>query len=107
SRFRMLIEPVKFKRSMLDAKHEYERDLVGGGYAASPPLRADPLAPGGPPTDETSTTPLPVATPPPAGEPLSRDEVTRTLNSLADLRDRGAISADEYERKKADLLARL
>ena len=107
SRFRMLIEPVKFKRSMLDAKHEYERDLAGGGYAASPPLRAEPPAPGGPPTDETSTTPMPVATPPPAGEPLSRDEVTRTLNSLADLRDRGAISADEYERKKADLLARL
>jgi glutamate synthase domain-containing protein 1 len=48
---------------------------------------------------------MPVAAPP--GEPLSRDEVTRTLNSLADLRDRGAISADEYERKKADLLARL
>ena len=107
SRFRMLIEPVRFKRAMLDAKYEYERDIEGGGYAASPPLRAEALAPGGPPTDETSTTPMPVATLPPAGEPLSRDEVTRTLNSLADLRDRGAISADEYERKKADLLARL
>ena len=35
------------------------------------------------------------------------DEVTRTLASLADLRDRGAISAEEYEAKKADLLARL
>jgi hypothetical protein len=57
--------------------------------------------------DETSTTPMPVATLPSTSEPLSRDEVTRTLNSLADLRDRGAISADEYERKKADLLARL
>jgi hypothetical protein len=107
SRFRMLIEPVKFKRAMLDAKYEYERDIEGGGYAASPPLRAESVATGGPPTDETSTTPMPVATPPSAAEPLSRDEVTRTLNSLADLRDRGAISADEYERKKADLLARL
>jgi hypothetical protein len=38
---------------------------------------------------------------------LSRDEVTRTLNALADLRDRGAISADEFERKKQDLLGRL
>ena len=35
------------------------------------------------------------------------DEVTRTLASLADLRDRGAITAEEYERKKAELLARL
>jgi hypothetical protein len=38
---------------------------------------------------------------------MSADEVTRTLASLADLRDRGAISADEYEAKKADLLRRL
>ena len=38
---------------------------------------------------------------------LSSDELTRTLTSLADLRDRGAISAEEYERKKADLLSRL
>ena len=30
-----------------------------------------------------------------------------TLSSLADLRDRGAITAEEYERKKADLLSRL
>ena len=38
---------------------------------------------------------------------LSPDEVTRTLNNLADLRDRGAITAAEYEAKKADLLSRL
>ncbi len=35
------------------------------------------------------------------------DEVARTLTALADLRDRGAISAEEYEAKKADLLGRL
>jgi Bacterial PH domain/Short C-terminal domain len=108
SLFRMLINPMGFKRAMLDAKHEYERDLAGPGFAGSPPLRAEPLpqpiAPRGPVTDDTVATA--VAAPPPA-EPLSRDEVTRTLNSLADLRDRGAISADEFERKKADLLGRL
>jgi hypothetical protein len=38
---------------------------------------------------------------------MSPDDVTRTLASLADLRDRGAISAEEYEAKKADLLGRL
>jgi hypothetical protein len=108
SLFRMLINPMRFKRAMLDAKHEYERDLAGPGYAASPPLRAEPLpppiAPPGPVTDDTVSTAVPS---PPPGQPLSRDEVTRTLNSLADLRDRGAISADEFERKKADLLGRL
>jgi hypothetical protein len=104
SRFRMLVEPVRFKRAMLDAKHEYERDISGAGYSAGPPLRADPYVPGEPPTDETVATPLPAA---PPVAPLSRDEVTRTLNSLADLRDRGAISPEEFERKKADLLSRL
>ena len=34
-------------------------------------------------------------------------EVTRTLASLADLRDRGAITPEEYEAKKTDLLSRL
>ena len=34
-------------------------------------------------------------------------EVTTTLASLADLRDRGAITVEEYEAKKADLLGRL
>ena len=104
SRFRMLVEPVRFKRAMLDAKHEYERDISGAGYAVGPPLRVDSAGPGEPPTDETVSTALP---PMPAAAPLSRDEVTRTLNSLADLRDRGAISPEEYERKKADLLSRL
>jgi hypothetical protein len=108
SLFRMLINPMGFKRAMLDAKHEYERDLAGPGFAGSPPLRADPLpppiAPRGLVTDDTVSTAIPA---PPPAEPLSRDEVTRTLNSLADLRDRGAISADEFERKKADLLGRL
>ena len=106
SRFRMLVQPVKFKREMLDAKHEYERDIAGGGYVTSPPFRAESYS-GGPPTDDTVSTRLPPPPAAPPAEPLSRDEVTRTLNSLADLRDRGAISPEEFERKKADLLARL
>ena len=101
----MLVEPVRFKRAMLDAKHEYERDISGAGYSAGPPLRAEPYVPGEPPTDETGRHAAAAAAPPAA--PLSRDEVTRTLNSLADLRDRGAISPEEFERKKADLLSRL
>lgn len=109
SRFRMLVQPVTFKRAMLDAKHEYEQDISGPGYADSPPLRGDPVVvsgPGSPPSDETVSTAVPAAQPAPAA-PLTQEEVTRTLNSLADLRDRGAISADEFERKKTDLLGRL
>ncbi len=33
--------------------------------------------------------------------------ITQTLSRLADLRDRGAITSEEYEAKKADLLSRL
>jgi uncharacterized membrane protein YdbT with pleckstrin-like domain len=106
SQFQMLVQPVRFKREMLDAKHEYERDISGAGYVATPPLRTESHS-SGPPSDDTVSTRLPSAAAAPAAEPLSRDEVTRTLNSLADLRDRGAISPEEFERKKTELLARL
>ena len=113
-RFRMIRNPVGFKKAMLDAKHEYERDVAGTGFAPSPPLRTDggpprPVAAPAPPDpatdgDETVSAGTP-GRPPTAA--LSSDELTRTLSSLADLRDRGAISPEEYERKKADLLSRL
>ena len=74
SRFRMLVQPVEFKRAMLDAKHEYERDIAGRGYAASPPLRSGPHRPGAsatPPTDDTVSTPLPPAATPRAARRCS------------------------------------
>ncbi|MFL5778520.1 MAG: PH domain-containing protein [Chloroflexota bacterium] len=122
-RFRMIRDPVTFKRAMLDAKHEYEVDMSGRGPLPGPPLRTTSTdTDGGRPSpvdDDTTTTPAPAArpapppptpAPPPAASASPRmtsDEVTRTLANLADLRDRNAISAEEYEAKKADLLARL
>jgi hypothetical protein len=110
-RFHMIRNPVGFKKAMLDAKHEYERDVAGTGFAPSPPLRTDPSPPrpvaapvAATDGDDTVSADTP-GRPPTAA--LSSDELTRTLSSLADLRDRGAISPEEYERKKADLLNRL
>ena len=112
-RFRMIRNPVGFKKAMLDSKHEYERDVAGGSPAPSPPLRTEPLTRPPAPTaapvsggvgDDTVSTGTPGR--PPAAA-LSSDDLTRTLANLADLRDRGAISPEEYERKKADLLSRL
>jgi hypothetical protein len=108
-RFRMIRDPVGFKKAMLDAKHEYEREVAGPGFAPSPPLRSDPNRPIAAPAagrtgDETVSSGTP-GRPPTAA--LSSEELTRTLSSLADLRDRGAISPEEFERKKADLLSRL
>jgi len=123
-RFRMIRDPIGFKKAMLDAKHEYEKDVAGGTFAPSPPMRSEP-APAAAPPAAPAPTPTPSAQPlagtVPVGDEtvtgsvpgrpgpatLSSDELTRTLATLADLRDRGAISAEEYERKKADLLARL
>jgi hypothetical protein len=45
-----------------------------------------------------------------APETVDKDEsqeVTETLSRLADLRDEGAITAEEYEQKKDELLGRL
>lgn len=114
SDFRMLVRPIEFKKAMLEAKHAYELEVAGGNpfVPPTPPLRAEPAAPSmgapervaGPAGDETVPTAVPGAPGPAAMEP---DELTRTLANLADLRDRGAISLEEYERKKADILGRL
>ena len=60
----------------------------------SPPPPAPPMADAGPP-------------PPPAPPTDASLEVTQTLARLADLRDRGAITPEEYEAKKEELLGRL
>jgi Bacterial PH domain/Short C-terminal domain len=122
-KFKMIRGPIDFKKAMLDAKHEYEVDMERQSWPPSPPLK-----PSGPDpfTGDAGTTVAPTpalaaapaaaaptpaaaeATPAAAAPPVSDpDDVTRTLASLADLRDRGAITAEEYEAKKADLLGRL
>lgn len=93
-RYRMLNRAPEFKRQMLNQKHDLEGEF--SRPLPSPPLRSAPAAP--PPAA------VPAA---PARREMSADEVTRALAGLADLRDRGAISPQEFEAKKADLLARL
>ncbi|HEY8437639.1 MAG TPA: PH domain-containing protein [Candidatus Limnocylindrales bacterium] len=103
SRLRMLRQADDFKRAMLDAKHDLELELSGARPMPGPALRASAPSAAAPPP------PAPVANPAGAAAPatMSAEDVTRTLANLADLRDRGAISAEEYEGKKADLLRRL
>ena len=101
--------PIAFKKTMLDAKHDYEVDMERVGLGAARrrsrrsgdagPAPAGARAPTPARGGDAGCRPLPArraAPAPPAREP-TRDEVTRTLASLADLRDRGAISAEEYE----------
>jgi uncharacterized membrane protein YdbT with pleckstrin-like domain len=120
-RFRMIVDPIGFKKAMLDAKHEFEVDMEREGWQPSPPVgsgsaSARSASPAQPAmtsaSDPTTSGPTPAAASvAPAAAAASRDltpdQLTRTLANLADLRDRGAISAEEYEAKKADLLGRL
>jgi hypothetical protein len=114
---KMLRSPIAFKKAMLDAKHDFEVDIQRSGMAPGPPIRETSIAPAAAAAQAVAAPPSqPVAAPasqpttPPAPPPAPKadpDEVTRTLANLADLRDRGAITAQEYEHKKADLLSRL
>jgi len=106
----MLRKPVAFKKAMLDAKHEFEVDMERAGWQPSPPIRDTASAPAAAAPTAAATAATVAASAAPSAPPPSRadpDEVTRTLANLADLRDRGAITPEEYEHKKADLLSRL
>jgi hypothetical protein len=93
-RYRMLAQAQTFKRTMLEEKHRLEQDVF---QIPAPPLRAAPAP-------EAAPAALPAA---PAEREMSSEEITGALGDLADLRDRGAISPEEYEEKKQDLLGRL
>jgi hypothetical protein len=94
--YRMLAQAQTFKRAMLDEKRRLEEEVY---QLPGPPLRAAPEPAAAPAAASTAASNGP--------RHLSSDEITKALGSLADLRDRGAISAEEYDAKKQDLLGRL
>ncbi|MEA2677295.1 MAG: hypothetical protein QOJ81_1436 [Chloroflexota bacterium] len=108
-RYHMLQSPKEFKKTMLTQKHNLETEFIYG-RPPTPPLRADSdraAAPASAPSapSPASTPSAPVA--PAASADDESREVTETLARLADLRDSGAITAEEYEAKKDELLGRL
>ncbi len=110
-RLRMLSQAQQFKRTMLDEKHRLEQESF---QIPAPPLRAPAPSPDLVPAAATASAGAAPASPavspapaPPAPRSMSSEEITGALGNLADLRDRGAITPEEYEAKKADLLGRL
>jgi uncharacterized membrane protein YdbT with pleckstrin-like domain len=91
-KLQMLRDAKDFKKAMLEAKHELELELT---RPTMPPVRAAEPAPAAP------------AAPAPTPEIDTADEVAAALARLGELRDQGVISAEEFEAKKAELLARL
>jgi hypothetical protein len=117
-RYRMLNRVIVFKKEMLNQKHDLEFEQMRP--PVSPPLRATPPPPPAvvPPVPSAPMTmsgeslpstasPSSGGIPPSSPRTMSPAEVTQTLSGLADLRDRGAITPEEYEAKKAELLSRL
>lgn len=112
-RYRMLSQAQQFKRTMLDQKHRLDQEtfqIPGPPLRAPTPAAATPAAatPAGAPADSPAPgVPAPSTSNPSSPRDMSSDEITSSLGRLADLRDRGAITPEEYEAKKADLLERL
>ncbi|MFO7166633.1 MAG: PH domain-containing protein [Chloroflexota bacterium] len=79
--FQRIERPLEFKRAMMDAKNDYNR---GFGY-----LDPQSLA----------------AYIPPVGR--AANDLEATLQKLADLRDQGLLSQEEFEAKRRDLLSRI
>jgi len=101
---RMLRDAKDFKIAMIEAKHELELELT---RPTMPPVRAADPAPA--PAAAPAPVPAPVApaAPAPTPEVDTADEVADALARLGDLRDKGIISPEEFEAKKAELLGRL
>jgi uncharacterized membrane protein YdbT with pleckstrin-like domain len=92
NKIRFLPDADGFKKALLDARHELELE-IGGGKA----VQQDAVA-----SAENPATP-------PGGTPaaLTADELDSTLSRLADMRDRGLITPEEFEAKTRELLERL
>lgn len=88
-RYRMLSDAKGFKKTMLEAKHKLDMGQFG---------RTDAAPNGNAGASNGGTANGRVDTP---------DEVAAALSSLAGLRDQGAITPEEYEAKKQELLGRL
>ena len=124
SDFPMIAGPVAFKKAMFDQKMMLENpDLAPPRYqrpAQAPEMHpAEPMPPRAGSDrvavyEAESTAPSPeaaAAPPPPAPAPEAArspaDDLGATLERLADLRDKGLITPEEYEAKKRDLLERM
>lgn len=133
-RYRIMSEPMQFRRAILDAKQDWERaqahdiahairsgqQAIDPNTAALPPQPVDPLVTGqyppAPPYPYEGQVSYqqPPTYPPPAppaapvtGAEASPAQITELIGQLANLRDAGAITPEEFEAKKAELLGRL
>lgn len=99
-------------RPVREADQEAETDAQEAADDVAAPV--EEVAPSAPAVPETAPAPAgpPVAVTPPAAAPQAAvtseiDVIISTIEKLAGLRDKGALTETEFETKKAELLARL
>jgi uncharacterized membrane protein YdbT with pleckstrin-like domain len=97
---RALGDPIGFKKALMEAKTE-RIIALNTPRTPTPPIGAAVAAPA--PAPAAAPAPAPVAEPPAE----TAEDVTKTLASLAALRDSGAITPEEYDAKKQELLGRI
>lgn len=93
-RFLMITQPVEFRNAVMAQK------------MAAPPERAPGAAPAAAVAPPVNPAPAQPAAAAPAPTSNATDDAA-TLLRLADLRDKGAITAEDYEAKKTEILARM
>jgi len=90
---RALRDPIGFKKALMESKTDRMID-INTARMPTPPIGA-------------ATAPAYAPPPPPAPAAPTGEEVAKTLASLAGLRDSGAITPEEFEAKKVELLERI
>jgi membrane protein YdbS with pleckstrin-like domain len=123
--FPMIADPVDFKKAMFDQKQMLENpDLArprSQRQEAMPPMqRAEPMPPragsdrvaihrddGSPAAAAAASAPSTSSQPGPSAPRSPAEDLGATLERLAALRDKGLITAEEYDAKKRELLERM
>jgi hypothetical protein len=90
--FRRISNPVRFKREMLNAKEELHK--------ATAPAKSEEPTPPGPPVESEKA-------PAPAPDSAAGASIPNLIVELAELRQQGIISEEEFQAKKKELLDRL
>jgi len=99
--FRSITQPSEFRNAMMTVKIQDQQAARSGAPAAPAPPPAAAPAPAAP------APAAPAAAPSGATVPSSAEDQAARLLKLAELRDQGVISAEEFEAKKAEILARM
>ncbi len=98
--FSSITEPAEFRNAMMTLKMKAQAPAAAPAPAATPaPAAAAAPAP--------AVAPVPAAVAAPAAQAATAEDPAATLVRLAELRDQGILSAEEFDTKKAEILARM